>query len=115
VPVKDIDGFGGFGVRCDGTFKQISEEEATLLDLSQDFLVGLSCRGNGQSGEKIAGETGEWSIGGIEKFGVCLWGGSREQQGLNVNGAETRGPFETLQAASDVLGRSELAAAIARQ
>ena len=115
MPVQKINGFGGPGARSDGALKKIDEEEATFLEVSQDFFVGLPCRGNGESGEEIAGEAGERSLGRVEKFGISLGGRSGEQQSLDMDGAKTRGPFKALQAAGDVLGRGELPATIARQ
>jgi hypothetical protein len=115
MPVQQIDGFSGPGARCYGALKKISEEEAAFLEVGEDFFVGLPCRGDGESGEEIAGKTREPSLGRVEKFGIRLGGGSCEQQSLDMNGAETRGPFKALQAASDVLGGGELAATVAGQ
>jgi hypothetical protein len=114
VTVQQIDGFGGPGARRYGTLKKIGEEDATLLEVGQDFFVGLPSRGDRQSGEEIAGEACERILGRVEKLGVSIRGRRGEQKRLDVNGAETGGPFEALQAARDVLGRGKLAAAIAR-
>jgi len=113
--IQQIDGFGGLGARCYGTLEKIGEEQAAFLEVGKGFFVGLPCRGDGESGEEIAGEAGEWRLGRVEKFGISIRGRSGEQEGLDVNGAETRGPFEALEAAGDVVGRGKLAAAIARQ
>jgi hypothetical protein len=115
VMIEQIDSFSGPGARRYGTLEKIGEQDATFLEVGKDFSAGLPCRGDGESGEEIAGEAGERSCGRVEKLGVGIGNGGGEQQSLDVDGAETRGPFEALQAASNVLGGSELAAAIARQ
>jgi hypothetical protein len=115
MPVYEIDDFWGFGTWRYRTLEKIREEEAAFLEVGQDFLVGLPCRGDAKSGEEIAGEAGERSLRGVEKLGISIRSGCGEQQSLNVDGTETRGPFQALQAAGDVLGRGELAAAVARQ
>jgi hypothetical protein len=113
--IQEIDGFSRLGVRFYGTLEKIGEKEAPFLEVGEDFFIALPCRGDGESGEKIAGEAGERSFGRVEKLGVGVWGGSRDEKSLDVDGAEARGPFEALQAAIYVLGRGQLAAAVARQ
>ena len=115
MAVQQIDGFGGFGAWCHGTLEKISEKEPTFLEVGKDFFGGLRCRGDAKSREETPREAGERSLGCVKKVGVRIGSGSREQKGLDVDGAETRGPFEALQSAGDVLGGGELAAAIARQ
>ena len=115
MPVQKIDGFGGLRARRYGTLEKIGEEEAAFLEVGKDFVFGLRSGGDGESGEEIASEAAERSTWGIEKLGVGIGGRSRQQEGLDMDGAETRGPFETLKASSDVLSRGKLAAAIARQ
>ena len=115
MPVQEIDGFCGPGARCYGTLQKIGEEQATFLEVGKDFLVGLPCRGDGEGREKIAGKAGERSLGRVEKLGVSVRGRIHEEKSMDVDRAETSGPFEALESAGDVLGRGELAAAIARQ
>jgi hypothetical protein len=115
VTVQQIDGFGGPGARRYGTLKKIGEEDATLLEVGQDFFVGLPSRGDRQSGQEITGEACERILGRVEKLGVSIRGRSSDQQGLDVDRAETGGPFEALQTASDMVSGGELAAAVARQ
>ena len=115
MPVQQIDCLGGLRVRCYGTLQKVGEEKTALLEVSEDLFLGLCGRGDGKSGEKIAGEAAERALRSIEEFGVSIWSRSSEQEGLNMDGTKTRGPFEAQQAASNVLGRGELAAAIARQ
>jgi hypothetical protein len=115
VPVEQIDGLGGLRTRRYGALEKVGEDEAAFLEVDKDFFLRLCCHGDAKSGQKISGESGERSLWGVEKLGVGFGGGSREQESLNVDGAEARGPFEALKASSDVFGGSELAAAIARQ
>jgi len=115
MSVQQIHGFGRSDTPRDRALEKIDEEEATLLEVGKDFFAGLPCRGDEESREKITGKAGEQSLGRVEKLGISLGGRSGEQQSLDMNGAKTRGPFEALQAACNVLGRDELAAAIARQ
>src|SRR5882724_4357471 len=115
VAVQHIDGFGGLNAGCEGALENMDQEQAALLEVGQNFIVGLPCRGDGERGEKISSEAGERRLGRIEKLGISLRSRSGEQQSLDMDRAETRGPFQPLQAAGDVLRRSELAAAIARQ
>jgi len=115
MPVQEIDSLGGLGSRGDRTLEKVCQKKATFLEVGKDFLVGLPRRGNGQSGEKIAGKAGKRSLRRIEKLGIRLRGRSGEEKGLDVYGTEPRGPFQALQAARDMLGRGELAAAVARQ
>jgi hypothetical protein len=114
VPVQQIDSLGGLGSRCHGALEKIGQKKAALLEVGKDFFLGLRYRGDRESGEKIAGEAGERNFGGIEKFGIRLRCRSGEHQGLDMDGTAARGPFEALEAASDVLARGQLAAAIAR-
>src|SRR5260221_8755587 len=115
VAVQHIDGFGGLHAGCKGALENIDQEQAALLEVGQNFIVGLPCRGDGERGEKISGEAGERCLRRIEKLGISVRGGSGEQQSLDMDRAETSGPFEPLQAAGDVLRRSKVAAAVARQ
>ena len=114
MAVQQIYGFGGPGAPWYGTLQEIGEEQATFLEIGKDFFGGLPFRGDGESGEEIAGEAGVRSRGRVEKLGVGIGNGSGEQQGLDVDGAEARGRFEALQAARNVFGGGKLAAAIAR-
>jgi hypothetical protein len=111
--VQKIDSFGGFGPRRYGTLKKIDEEETAFLEVSEDFFVGLPWGGDGESGEKIAREAGERTIGRVKKVGISFGRRRGEQEGLDMNGTEARSPFEAPQASSDVFGGGELAAAIA--
>jgi hypothetical protein len=93
MPVYEIDDFWGLGAWRYRTLEKIGQEEATFLKVSKNFFVGLPCRGDGESGEEIAGEAGEWNCRRVEKLRVGIGNGSGEQQSLDVDGAETRGPF----------------------
>ena len=115
MTVHHIDGFGGLGARFDRAFEEVGQEEATLLEVGKHFFRRFPCRGDAKSGEKNARGAGKVRVRGIQKVGVSFGSGRGEQKGLDVNGAETRGPFEALQAARDVLDRGKLSAAIARQ
>ena len=106
MPVQQIDGPGGPNVRRQWTLEKIGEEKTTFLEVREDLFFGLCGRGDGESGEEIAGKPAERAFGRIEKFGVSVWGRCSEQEGLDVDGAKSSGPFEPLQAASDVLGGS---------
>ena len=115
MPVQEIDAFWGLGVWRYRTFEKIGEEKATFLEVGEDFLVGLPCGGDGQSGEKIASKAGERNLGRVEKVGISIRGRSGEEKCLDVYGTEAGGPFEALQAAGDMPSGGELAAAVARQ
>ena len=114
MAVQQINSFGGRDARQDGTLEKIGEEEAAFLEVGEDFFGRLPCRGDGEGGEEIACEAGARGPVLVEKLGVTMGGGSGEQQGLDVDGAEARGRFEALQAARNVFGGGKLAAAIAR-
>ena len=101
--------------RFDRTFKERGEDEAALLEVAKDFLGRLPFRRDAESRKENIGLTGEAGIGSVEKLGISFRGRGSEEKCLDVDWAETGGPFKALQAASDVLGRSELAAAIAGQ
>jgi len=115
MPVQQIDGFWGLGAWRYRTIEKISEEEATFLEVGQDFFVGLPWSGYGESGEEITGEAGERRLGRVEKLRISIRGGSGEQESLDVDRAKACGPFQALESASNVLGGGELAAAVARQ
>jgi len=83
--------------------------------IGEDFFGGLPCRGDAESREESSGLSREAGFGGIEKVGVSFGSGSGKQEGLDMDGAETRGPFEALQAARDVFGGGKLSATVARQ
>jgi len=106
-------GFVCIGARFDGAFEEGRQNQASFLEIGEDFFGGLPCRGDAESREEISGLSRE-GFGGIEKVGVSFGSGSGKQEGLDVDGAETRGPFEALQAARDVFGGGKLATAIAR-
>jgi len=101
---EDFAKFGGVGAGFDGTFEERGEQQAALLELGENFYGGLSCCGDGESGEDNAGLASEVAFGRVEKIGVGFRCSGYEQQGLDVDGAETGGPFEALEAARDVLG-----------
>jgi len=113
--LKKYVGFVGPGARLDRAFEEVGENETPLLEVGKHFSGGLPCRGDAKRGEEKLGLTGKPRVGGIQKVWVCFWSGSVEKQGLDVNGAETRGPLQALKAAGDVLGGGELATAVARQ
>jgi len=115
MAVYDIDGFGRFGARFDRAFEEVGENETSLLEVGEHFFGGLPRRGDAECSEKIGGLASECGVEGVQKVGVSIGSGSGKQQGLDVDRAETRGPFEPLQPAREVLGGGELAAAIARQ
>jgi hypothetical protein len=115
IALKEGLGFVGVSARFGRAFEEVGEDEAALLEFGKDFFGGSPCRGDAKSAEENAGWASKARVGGIQKVCVSFGSGSGEQEGLDVDGAETRGPFEALQAASDMLGGSELSAAIARQ
>jgi hypothetical protein len=108
-------GFVCIGVRFDGAFEEGRQNQASFLEIGEDFFGGLPCRGDAESREENSGLSREAGFGGIEKVGVSFGSGSGKQEGLDVDGAETRGPFEALQAASYVFGGGKLSATVARQ
>jgi len=97
-----------------GQFEEGRQNQASFLEIGEDFFGGLPCRGDAESREEISGLSRE-GFGGIEKVGVSFGSGSGKQEGLDMDGAETRGPFEALQAARDVFGGGKLSATVARQ
>jgi len=108
-------GFVCIGARFDGAFEEGRQNQASFLEIGEDFFGGLPCRGDAESREESSGLSREAGFGGIEKVGVSFGSGSGKQEGLDVDGAETRGPLEALQAASYVFGGGKLSATIARQ
>jgi hypothetical protein len=49
----------------------------------------------------------------IKKGSVGLWRNAAEEEGLDVDGAVSGGPFEALETAREMIGRGGLAAAVA--
>jgi len=104
---------GRRGVGFQGAFQNMSEEQATLLELCENGVRGLPCPGDLQGVQEVGGFAFVIIVRRIKKGGISGGRNAAEEEGLDVDGAVAGGPFEALEATREVIGRGGLAAAVA--
>ena len=112
MPLKESVDFGGREPAFQRAIENVDQQEAPFLEFGEDFVARLPFRGDLEGLEELAGFAGKWSAFCI-KIGALLGGhDGAEEDSLDVDGSIPGGPFEALQAASDMCGRGELPAAV---
>lgn len=108
-------GFGIGDVIVEGTFQDVGEHQAEFLEFGEYGFVRLPFRTEWNGLENGASFAFEGRLRRIKKIGIEFGSDRTEDERLDVNRAEARGPSEALEATRDVGGVGELAAAVARQ
>jgi len=93
----------------------MDQHQTALLKFAEYRLGIVSFRANPHRVENDSRLPFEFAVEIVKKFIVTRRRDSAEEQGLDVDRSEARGPFEALKPQRDVLRVRKLAAAIAGQ
>jgi hypothetical protein len=109
---EESESLRGGGAVLQGAFENVDEHETEFLEFDEDGFRGVPFRSDLHGAKNPGGLALEEGVGGIEKIGVEGRGDSGEEERVDVERAKAGGPGKALEAAGDVGGVGELAAAV---